>query len=91
MRQRFAKLLLSVSDGDITTLHVFKVDGRTGAQQKLQYGVDYIVVDEERTTERCQACDKTYPLSEIVHTGDEVLCKSCVLDKYPIQPEDIPY
>ena len=88
---KFPKLIVSVVEGDIADIRVFRVDGRSGKQKELQPVMDYTVVLEQRRTGRCEVCDKTYPLSEIVHTGDEVLCKSCVLDKYPIQPEDIPY
>jgi hypothetical protein len=88
---KFPKLIVSVAEGDSTDIRVFRVDGRSGKQKELKAVMDYTVVFEQRRTGRCQVCDKTYPLSEIVHTGEEVLCKSCVVDKYPIQPEDIPY
>ena len=46
---------------------------------------------EQKRTERCQVCDKTYPPSEIVKRGQEQLCLSCDLDKYPLRDEDIPF
>ena len=46
---------------------------------------------EQKRTERCKACDRTYPASEIVKRDSEQLCQQCDLDKYPIRPEDIPF
>src|SRR6266568_349062 len=46
---------------------------------------------EEKRTERCKECDRTYPASEIVTRDGEQLCQQCDRDKYPIRPEDIPF
>ena len=46
---------------------------------------------EQKRTERCRVCDRTYPDSEIVQRDGEQLCQQCDLDKYPIKPEDIPF
>jgi Zn finger protein HypA/HybF involved in hydrogenase expression len=46
---------------------------------------------EQQRTERCKACDRTYPESEIVKRDGEQLCQQCDLDKYPIRDEDIPF
>ena len=46
---------------------------------------------EQKRTERCKVCDRTYPVSEIVIRDGEQLCEQCDDDKYPIKPEDIPY
>ena len=46
---------------------------------------------EQKRTQRCHVCDKTYPPSEIVKREHEQLCQSCDLDKYPIRDEDIPF
>jgi len=46
---------------------------------------------EQKRTERCRACDRTYPASEIVTRDGEQLCQQCDMDKYPIRDEDIPY
>ena len=46
---------------------------------------------EQKRTERCKVCDRTYPASEIVKRNGEQLCRQCDLDKYPIRDEDIPY
>jgi len=46
---------------------------------------------EQKRTERCKVCDRTYPASEIVTRDGEQLCQQCDDDKYPIKPEDIPY
>jgi len=46
---------------------------------------------EQKRTERCRVCDRTYPESEIVTRDGEQLCQQCDMDKYPIRDEDIPY
>ena len=46
---------------------------------------------EQKRTERCRECDRTYPDSEIVQRDGEQLCQQCDLDKYPVRPEDIPF
>src|SRR5690348_13099909 len=40
---------------------------------------------EQKRTERCKVCDRTYPASEIVQRGSEQLCQQCDLDTYPIR------
>ncbi len=42
-------------------------------------------------TERCDICQRTYTLSEIVKRNGEQLCHYCEADKYPLQDEDIPF
>ena len=88
---RKGKLHISVSVDDITDVRVWMVDAKTGEQKELQPGVDYTLEFVQRMTERCQACDRTYRRCDMVVRGDEKFCVSCYLDKYPIQPEDIPF
>jgi len=91
MRKKNAKLLISIAGDEFADVRVFQVNVKSGKQQELQSGENYTVEHVLPTTARCQACDTTYPLRQIVHTGDEVLCKSCALDLLPIHPEDIPF
>ena len=55
--------------------------------------VESMTREQEATprTERCDICQRTYTLSEIVKRDGEQLCRSCNADKYPLQDEDIPY
>ncbi len=46
---------------------------------------------EQKRTERCKVCDRTYPASEIVQRDGEHLCQQCDLDKYPLTWDDIPF
>ena len=56
----------------------------------MQRGSDSLCIEQKRT-ERCQVCDRTYPTSEIVKRDGEQLCLQCDWDKYPIRDEDIPF
>ncbi len=58
---------------------------------KMEQRVSDCLSVEQKRTERCQVCDRTYPASEIVTREGEQLCQQCDLDKYPIRDEDIPF
>jgi len=46
---------------------------------------------EQKRTERCQVCDRTFPASEIITHNGEQLCVLCDRDKYPLTWDDIPF
>ena len=58
---------------------------------KMEERVRGCLTVEQKRTERCRVCDRTYPDSEIVTRDGEQLCQQCDLDKYPIRWEDIPF
>ncbi len=58
---------------------------------KIMQRVSDCLSFEQQRTERCKACERTYPESEIVKRDGEQLCQQCDMDKYPIRDEDIPY
>ncbi len=82
------KLYITVVDGEVSELWY---DDENGIDCLLNERTDYTVFYEQKRTERCKVCDRTYPASEIVTRGSEQLCQQCDLDKYPIREEDIPF
>jgi len=82
------KLYVTVIDGQVSGVWY---DDEYGIDRLLNEGTDYVVCYEQKRTERCKVCDRTYPESEIVKRDGEQLCQQCDDDKYPIRPEDIPY
>jgi len=87
---KLPKLYIKIEVEDSEVIGVWYNDEK-GQPRQLNEGSDYSLMYCQKRTERCAACDRTYPASEIVKRDGEQLCESCDLDKYPIRPEDIPF
>jgi hypothetical protein len=85
------QLHISVAVDNITNVRVWIVNAQTGEEKELSEGMHYTLGFAQRRTERCQVCERSYPASDIVRRGSEQLCIPCDMDRYPIQPEDIPF